>query len=125
MMKKIIIIGFTGLCILGMQSCKKKVKVISELKNTSWVSEDGSRTLEFTKKNVLLDGEELRDGKEVFYADEEGDGGQFWLEEKDEITYIYDYKISGENLFIAPENTSAWEDPSSPKTENTVKFKQQ
>lgn len=89
------------------------------------MSEDGTRTLEFTKKNVLLDGKELRDGKEVFYADTEGEGGQFWIEEGDDISYLYDYKISGENLFISPETTSAWEDPSSPKAENSIKFKQE
>lgn len=123
-MKKIIIITL-GIVVLGMTSCKKKVQVAPELKNTKWVSEDGSSTLEFTKKNVLFNDEESIDGKEVFYADVVGDGGQFWIEEGDDVSYLYDYKISGENLFIAPETTAAWEDPSSPKSIYAVKYKQE
>ena len=109
---------------LGATSCKKKVKVAPEFKKTKWVSEDGSRTLEFTKKNVLFDGKELRDGNEVFYADVEGGGGQFWVE-SDEKYYLYDYKLSGENLFIAPEYTENWDDPSSPKHPDAIKFKEE
>lgn len=123
-MKKYIIIGF-GLSLIGISSCKKKVKVAPEFKKTKWVSEDGTRTVEFTKKNVLFDNKESIDGKEVFYADVEGDGGQFWIEEKDKKYYLYDYKLSGNNLFIAPEFSSSWDDPSSPKSINAVKYKEE
>ena len=123
-MKKNIII-LIGLSVIVITSCKKKVKVAPEFKKTKWVSEDGTRTIEFTKKNVLFDEKESIDGKQVFYADVEGDGGQFWIEEKDKKSYLYDYKLSGENLFVAPEFTSGWDDPSSPKSVDAIKYKEE
>ncbi len=109
-MKNIFRNGLIIAAATSMIACGGGIDVEPTLKKTSWTSEDGTKTLEFTKKEVLMDGVTIYEGNGEVKVEE----GQIWVEDGENKTYMFDYKISGQNLFVATETTSDWNDPSSP-----------
>lgn len=104
-----------ALLAISISSCKR-TDVEPNLDNTRWVEENGTSTVEFSKKNVEVDNVELRGrGEQIFVQD-----GQIWLEADFGQAYLYDYRIIGDKLYMAPEKSSAYFDPASPTFNGTV-----
>lgn len=115
-MKKSVLIA--AIALVGAAGCKR-ADVEGELQS-SWIEDGGTRTVEITKNDFIFDGVSVReDGHKLFVED-----GQVWNEKGGDQTYLYDYKLSGNNLFIQAETTSAWSDPSSPSSAG-IKFVKQ
>lgn len=103
----ILILVFT----ISITSCKKII-ISKDLKKTKWVENGGTGTIEFTKKQLIVNGVELRESGEKIYVE----NGQIWKDNKGDLTYLYDYKLSGNNLFVSIELTANFFDPSSPSS---------
>ena len=104
-----------------MSNCKK-ADIEVGLKGTLWIEDGGAQTatIEFTKKEVLQNGVSISEkGDKIFVK-----GGQIYLDRDGDLIYLYDYKLSGNNLFVMTELTSSFVDPSSPSSAG-VKYKQQ
>jgi len=92
---------------LVMTSCRKG-EIATDLSGTKWTEQDGSATIQFTKRWVKVNDEKINDkGETVHVAD-----GQIWIDKDGTLSYLYDYKLSGTNLFVMSETTSVFVDPS-------------
>lgn len=100
-------IGFLLLLTALLFGCRK-AEINAELKGSKWLEQGGDATIQFAKRWVKVDGEKINDKGETVYVE----NGQIWIDKDGVNTYVYDYKLSGTNLFVLSESTSVFVDPS-------------
>lgn len=107
-MKKILFILTVAVQPVFFASCKRAD--VQEDLITIWIEDGGTRTVEISKNDFIFNGVSMRDkGAKLFVED-----GQVWNEKGGDQFYLYDYKLSGNNLFLQTETTVVWSDPSAP-----------
>ncbi len=102
-MKKLLLIAAVAISLV---SCSGGDEIEPGLENTSWQTEDGLMSLEFTKDDMLINNVSVTADQKLTV-----EGGQIYITQDGTDSYLYDYSLdTSGNLWLLVDGTPLFND---------------